>query len=103
VSLRDALNNGDTTAVTAAQGSLETDGDNLTSAIATNGGVQDRIEAAQTQQTSNTTNLQSDLSAEVDVDLPTTITKLDQVQTAYQAALQSAVSTMQLSILNYIH
>jgi len=103
VTLRDALNNGDTTAVTAAQGSLETDGDNLTSAIATNGGVQDRIEAAQTQQTSNTTNLQSDLSSEVDVDLPTTITKLDQVQTAYQAALQSAVSTMQLSILNYIH
>ena len=43
------------------------------------------------------------MSSVVDADLPTTITKLDQVQTAYQAALQSAVSTMQLSILNYIH
>jgi flagellar hook-associated protein 3 FlgL len=103
ITLRDGLNNGDTTAVTNVQAGL-TDGENtIVSAIATNGGIQSRIQAAQTEQTSQTTNLQTDMSSVVDADLPTTITKLDQVQTAYQAALQSAVSTMQLSILNYIH
>ena len=103
ITLRNGLNNGDTTAVTNVQAGL-TDGENtIVSAIATNGGIQSRIQAAQTEQTSQTTNLQTDMSSVVDADLPTTITKLDQVQTAYQAALQSAVSTMQLSILNYIH
>jgi flagellar hook-associated protein 3 FlgL len=103
VTLRNALNSGDTTAVTNVQAGLA-DGENtIISAIATNGGIQSRITAAQTEQASQTTNLQTDMSSVVDADLPTTITKLDQVQTAYQAALQSAVSTMQLSILNYIH
>jgi flagellar hook-associated protein 3 FlgL len=102
ISLRDALNNGDTTAVANTQQGL-TDGDNvIVSAVATNGAVQGQIQAAQTAQTTQTTNLQSDLSSEVDADLPTTVVQLDQAQTAYQAALQSTVSTMQLSILNYI-
>ena len=103
VSLRDALNSGDSTAVSNTQAGL-TDGENvITSAIATNGGIQTRIQAAQSDQTSQVTNLQSDISSVVDADLPTTIVQLTQAQTAYQAALQSAVSSMQLSILNYIH
>lgn len=103
VSLRDALNSGDTTSVSATQQGL-TDGENvIVSAIATNGAVQAQVQAAQTRQASDTTNLQTSLGSQVDADLPTTITQLDQAQTAYQAALQSAVSTMQLSILNYIH
>jgi flagellar hook-associated protein 3 FlgL len=102
ISLRDALNSGDTTAVAATQTGLA-DGENtIVSAIATNGGIQSRIEAAQTENQSETTNLQTSMSADVSADLPTTITKLDQAQTAYSAALQSAVSTMQLSILNYL-
>jgi flagellar hook-associated protein 3 FlgL len=103
VTLRDSLNSGDSAAVSSVEPGL-TNGENvLVSAIATNGGVQTRIQAAQTENTSQATNLQTDLSSDVDADLPTTITQLDQAQTAYQAALQSAVSTMQLSILNYIH
>ena len=103
VSLRDALNSGSTAAVTATQAGLTNDENVITSAIATNGGIQTRIEAAQTDQTAQTTNLQGDLASVVDADLPTTTVQLSQTQTAYQAALQSAVSTMQLSILNYIH
>jgi flagellar hook-associated protein 3 FlgL len=103
ISLRDALNSGNTTSVSGTQQGL-TDGENvIVSAIASNGAVQGQIQAAQTRQGADTTNLQSDLSSDIDADLPTTITQLDQAQTAYQAALQSAVSTMQLSILNYIH
>jgi flagellar hook-associated protein 3 FlgL len=81
VTLRDALSSGDTTSVSAAETSLTNDGDGITAAIATNGGIQSRIDA----------------------DLATTVTKLDQAQTAYSAALESAVSSMQISILNYIH
>jgi flagellar hook-associated protein 3 FlgL len=103
VALRDGLNSGDTTAVSASNAGLATGENTLVTAIATNGGVQSRIQAAQTEQTSQTTNLQTDLASDVDANLPTTVTQLDQAQTAYQAALQSAVSTMQLSILNYIH
>ena len=102
ISLRDALNSGDTTAVAATQTPLADGEDTIVSAIATNGGIQSRIEAAQTENTAETTNLQTSMSADVSADLPTTITKLDQAQTAYSAALQSAVSTMQLSILNYL-
>ena len=35
-------------------------------------------------------------------DLATTLTKLSQAQTAYQAALESGVTIMNLSILDYI-
>jgi len=45
--------------------------------------------------TTQTSNLTS-------ADLATTLTKLDQTQTAYQAALESAAKIMNLSILNYI-
>jgi flagellar hook-associated protein 3 FlgL len=103
VTLRDSLNSGSTASVSAVGAGLTTGENTLVTAIATNGGIQTRIQAAQTEQTSQTTNLQTDLSSDVDANLPTTITQLDQAQTAYQAALQSAVSTMQLSILNYIH
>lgn len=103
VSLRDALTSGNTTAVNATQAGLTAGSDLITSAIATNGGIQTRIQAAQTNATAETTSLQTDLSSIVNADLPSTTVKLSQTQTAYQAALQSAVSTMQLSILNYIH
>jgi flagellar hook-associated protein 3 FlgL len=43
------------------------------------------------------------VSKETDADMPTTIMKLNQTQTAYQAALQSAASIMKISLLDYIH
>jgi flagellar hook-associated protein 3 FlgL len=102
VSLRDALNSGDTTAVTATQSGL-TDSENaLVSGIANVGGVQTRIEAAQTDITNRTTAIGSLISSDTSADLPSTIVKLNQTQTAYQAALQSAVNIMNLSLLDYI-
>ena len=87
VSLRDALKSGENT---------------LVSAIADNGGVQTRIEASQSQQTDRQTSLDALVSSEVDADMPSTIVKLTQTQTAYQAALQSAAKIMNLSLLDYI-
>jgi len=102
VGLRDALNSGVAANVTAAQPALATGEDLLVSAVADNGGVQTRIEASTSQQADRTTSLDSLISNETDADLPSTIVKLNQTQTAYQAALQSAANIMHLSILDYL-
>jgi flagellin-like hook-associated protein FlgL len=47
--------------------------------------------------------LTTDISNASGADLAQTLTELSQTQTAYQAALASSASIMQLSILNYIH
>jgi flagellar hook-associated protein 3 FlgL len=102
IALRDALNGGTTAAVMTAQTPLATSEDLLVSTIADNGGVQTRIEASQSQQTDRTTSLDSLISSETEADLPSTIVKLSQTQTAYQAALQSAANIMRLSLLDYL-
>lgn len=102
VALRDALNANSVPAVTAAQTGMLASEDILVSAIAETGGVQMRIEANRTQLTSDNENLERFVSAEADLDLPTTIVRLNQTQTAYQAALQSAANIMRLSLLDYI-
>ena len=102
VALRDALNGGSPTAVQAVQPGLVTSEDQLVGALAEHGGVQARIEANQEQQADRSTDVEKLVSGETDVDLPSTIVKLTQTQTAYQAALQSAASIMRISLLDYI-
>ena len=102
ISLRDALNTGNTSAVSTAQAGLTTSEDLLVSALADNGGVQTRIEASQAQQADRTTSVDQLISTETSADLPATIVQLNQTQTAYQAALQSASNIMRLSLLDYI-
>jgi flagellar hook-associated protein 3 FlgL len=102
VALRDALNLGDSAGVTATQTNLQTSEDLVVNALAEHGGVQARIQANQDQQTDRVTDLEKLVSGETDVDLPTSIVKLQQTQTAYQAALQSAASIMRISLLDYI-
>jgi flagellar hook-associated protein 3 FlgL len=103
VSLRDALNQNNPAAVATAQTGLLATEDQLVAAIAENGGVQTRIEAAQSTQKDLAVSLESLISQETDADLPSTIVKLNQTQTAYQAALQSAASIMKISLLDYLH
>ena len=102
-SLRDALQSGDPNALATAQTNLNTAEGVLTGAVAETGAVQARIQSDQTQQQSEQTSIGSQISSLADADLPTTIVKLNQVQLAYQAALQTAGQVMNLSILNYIH
>jgi flagellar hook-associated protein 3 FlgL len=102
VALRNALNANDTTAVNAAQTQLIDSEDLLVSALAEHGGVQTRIEANRFQLQDRAQNLESLVSSETDLDLPSTIVRLNQTQTAYQAALQSAANVMKLSLLDYI-
>jgi flagellar hook-associated protein 3 FlgL len=102
VALRDALTANNSTGVTTAQTGLLASEDLIVSALAEHGGVEMRIAANRAQLFDRTDNLESLVSAEADIDLPTTIVRLNQSQTAYQAALQSAANIMQISLLDYV-
>jgi flagellar hook-associated protein 3 FlgL len=102
VSLRDALLNNSSSAVATAQTGLLAGEDLLVASLADQGGVQTRIEATQTQLAGRADDLESLVSKETDADLPTTVVRLNQAQTAYQAALQSAANIMQVSLLDYL-
>jgi flagellar hook-associated protein 3 FlgL len=102
ISLRTALLSGSSAAVTAARPGLTANEDLLVSALADNGGVQTRIEASQAQHLDRLRSVAQSISFETSADLPATMVKLNQAQTAYQAALQSAANIMHLSLLDYI-
>lgn len=102
VALRDALSTNNVPAVNAAQSGLVGSEDTLVAALAEHGGVQMRIEANREQQKDRAIELEKLVSTETDADLPSTIVKLTQAQTAYQAALQSAANIMRISLLDYI-
>ncbi len=102
VALRDALNSGDTAAVGTAQSGLLTTENTIINSISEQGAVQMRIQVSQDQQTSLSQTLGQLVSNETSTDLPTTVAKLTQAQNAYQAAVQSAASIMQKTILTYL-
>ncbi len=102
VALRDSLTSGGGAATTAVQSDLLSTEDLLVSSLAEHGAIQTRIELNQSQQKDRAASLESLVSADADADLPSTIVKLNQTQTAYQAALQSAASIMRLSLLDYL-
>jgi len=108
IELRDALKAGDKTAVTTANekliGSNTVPGDEakLLSALSEQGAIQTRIEISNKQREERLDNLESLISDEVDVDLAESITELNQVQLAYEAALQSTSGILQVSLLDYL-
>jgi flagellar hook-associated protein 3 FlgL len=102
VALRDALTANDGAAVKTAQEGLIEGEDLLVSALAEHGGVQMRIDANRLQLFDRADNIEGLVSAEADVDMPTTIVRLNQSQTAYQAALSSSANIMRISLLDYI-
>ena len=102
IALRDALNAGDSTAVSTAQSNLSTTENTIINGVAELGAVQSRIQVSQAQQTSLSTTLGQLVSNQTSTDLPTTVVKLTQAQNAYQAAVQSAASLMQHDLLTYI-
>ena len=103
VSLRNALQSGDTSAVSATQSGLTTGENTIISAVAETGGMQTRIEAAQSELSSRATTLDTLISNEDSTDLSTAVVKLSQAQTAYQAALAGGSKIMNMSLLDYIH
>lgn len=102
VSLRTALQNGDSAGVSAAQTQLSASNDTLISATAENSAVQSAIQSQQTQSTSLQQNLGTLISNDSSADVATTDTKLTEAQTSYQAVLEASARIMQTTLLNYL-
>jgi flagellar hook-associated protein 3 FlgL len=103
ISLRDNLLAGNKTAITATDSAnLKRDENNLAYQIANNGVTQNQLTAAAAFASNRAQTLDGMISNESGADLTQTMVQLSQAQTSYQAALQSGVKIMQLSILNYL-
>ena len=102
IQLRDALAAGDGAAVQAVRPSLEASEDLLVSSLSEHGAIQLRIEVGQAQQQARIDEIERQISAEADVDLPSTIVRLSQTTQAYEAALSSAASLLRMSLLDSI-
>ncbi len=81
---------------------LAQDEDNILYHISNNGAIQSRLEAAAAVTSERSISVEGQVSREVDADLAQTLVKLGQVQTAYQAALQSGGTILNLSLLDYL-
>jgi flagellar hook-associated protein 3 FlgL len=103
VALRDALNTGTSTAVSATQPNLETSENLLVNSLSEQGAIQLRIEVNQKQQQARADEIEKLVSNEADADLSSTVVKLSQTSTAYQAALSSATKILSLSLLDYLN
>lgn len=102
VALRDALQSGNSASVAASRPALDVSENKLVETMGERGAIQLRIEVARDQLTVRYQDSEKLISAEADADLAETIVKLNQTQTAYQAALQSAASIMKISLLDYL-
>lgn len=102
VALRDGLNAGTNAAVTAVQTPLENSENLLVNSLSEHGAIQLRIEVNQKQLQTRADQVDKLISNEADADLPSTVVRLSQTSTAYEAALSSATKILQLSILDYL-
>jgi flagellar hook-associated protein 3 FlgL len=103
IALQNDLTSGNTTAISGTDTqNLQKDEDNVTYQIANNGNVQTQLKTAASFATSQSNSLTTSITNASGADLVTTMTELNQAQTAYQAALESSASIMQLSILNFL-
>ena len=102
VGLRDALQSGSGAAVQAVQPALETSENDFLVTMSGIGAKQTRLESDRSQNEARFVELEKLTSAETDADLASTVVKLTQAQTAYQAALQSGSKILEMSLLDYI-
>ncbi len=97
ISLQNNLLAGHTSAIASTDlPNLSKDDDNVIWQVASNGAAQARLNAAAAFASTQQSGLQTSLTSVAGADLTQTLTKLSQVQNAYQAALQSSSQFMQM-------
>jgi flagellar hook-associated protein 3 FlgL len=103
IALQNDLTTGNTTAITGTdKTNLQNDENNMTYQVANNGNVQTQLDLAASFATSQSNSLSTSITNTSGADLVNTLSELNETQTAYQAALESSASIMQLSILNFL-
>jgi len=103
ISLQNNLLAGNINAInTSDRSALALDAENIISHAADSGAIMARLETSATLASNRTASLQTLVSKEADADLATTLVQLKATQTAYQAALQSGATILNLSLMNYL-
>jgi flagellar hook-associated protein 3 FlgL len=102
ISLRNALNTGSSATVSTVQPSLENSENLLVNALSEHGAIELRIEVNKKQQEVRGQNIETLVAKDADADLASTMVRLSQTNTAYEAALSSATKILQMSLLDFI-
>ncbi|MGA2176753.1 MAG: flagellar hook-associated protein FlgL [Verrucomicrobiota bacterium] len=103
ISLQQNLSSGNTSAISSTDSpNLTKDEDNVVTQISGNAVLQSTLTAAGNVSSQKSTNIDTQMSNDTSADLAQTLTQLSQTQTAYQAALESGVMTMSLSMMNFL-
>lgn len=103
IALRDQLASADVDAIqSTTREQLRADEENVLFHVAQNGALLARLESSLSSTKDERLELEHEISNRADIDLPEAIIRLNQQQTNYQAALQSAGSIMELSLLTFL-
>lgn len=103
ISLQNNLLSGDKTAITNTDvQNLAKDQDNISFQVGSNSVLQSTLTDSNNNATQQGTNLATQVSNATSADMATTLTKLQQTQTAFEAALESGVQVMQISLVNFL-
>jgi flagellar hook-associated protein 3 FlgL len=103
IALRDQLQAGDVAGIhSTTRDQLKVDEENLLFHVADNGALQARLDASLSTAKDEKLSLETEISNRTDADLPETIVRLNQEQTTYQAALQSAGALLDLGLLPFL-
>ena len=100
--LRNAMATGDAATLVAMNATMDAHEDTLIGAIGTVGAVQTRIDSNQAQLTGRAADLQRLIAGDTDADIATSMVRLTETQTAYQAALNSTANLFKVSLLDYL-
>ena len=103
IALRDNMLAGNVAGITGANTTqLAADEENLLIHVGIIGATQAQLETAKALGQRDHLSLETSISNEADADLADTLVRLNQTQTAYQAALQSAGKILGSSLLDYL-
>jgi len=103
ISFQNNLLSGNVAAIESTdRANLGLDEENFLYHLGTSGAIQSRLEVTDSIATRRSDTLEALVSKEADADLAQTLVRLNQTQTAYQAALQSAGKILNSSLLDYI-
>ena len=102
VRLKNALQTGDNATLTRLNGETETEGTRLTSVRGQLGARMQTLQSLDSSLKNQNLQTQQSLSNAKDADLATVLSELVAQQTAFQATLQTAAQTMQLSLVHFL-
>jgi len=103
ISLRDNLNSGDTAAIKSTSiSNIDADETNFINHFSNLGAIQSRLDTSEAITKNQASSIDPLVSNEADVDMAEAFVKLNEIQNAYTAALQSGGTLLQTSLLDYI-